>query len=170
MLDYDTRDNLFFPSRGTYAQATVRFYRKAFGSDYTYDYYAADLRGYRKLGGSGVLAVQFAAVTAGQGIPFYDMPLYDLRGIYNTYFTNRSSYYAQAEYRFPLSAKFFAVVFGGGGNSAPRPGGLSLKNLQFAAGSGVRFVLDKKEKINMRLDIGASRWGVQPYFGITEAF
>jgi len=99
MLDYDTRDNLFFPSHGAYAQATARFYRKTFGSDYTYDYYAADLRGYRRLGGGGVMALQFAAVIAGQGVPFYDMPLYDLRGIYNTYFTNRSSYYAQAEYR-----------------------------------------------------------------------
>jgi len=170
MLDYDSRDSLFFPSRGAYAQMTTRFYREAFGSDYTYDYYAADLRGYRKLGDGGVLALQFAVVAAGQGVPFYDMPFYDLRGIFNSYFTNRSSYYAQAEYRFPLSSRLSAVVFGGGGNSAPRPGLLSFKTMQFAGGSGLRFVLDKNEKINMRLDIGASRWGVQPYFGITEAF
>lgn len=170
MLDYDTRDNLFSPSRGVFAQAVTRRYRKIFGSDYEYDYYAADVRAYRRLGAVGVLGLQLAGVAAGKRVPFYDMPLYDLRGIYNTYFTDRAGYFAQAEYRFPLGGRFSAVAFAGGGNIAPEARELSFKHLQFAAGSGVRFVLDKKEKINMRLDIGASRWGVQPYFGITEAF
>jgi len=170
VLDYDGRDNLFYPSRGVYAQAVTRFYRKSLGSDYVYDYYSLDLRGYRRLGEGGVLALQFSGVAAGRGVPFYDMPLYDLRGIYNTYFLNRANYYTQAEYRFPLKHRFYAVVFAGGGNSAPELRKLSLRNIQFIMGSGVRFVLDKKEKINMRFDIGASRWGVQPYFGITEAF
>lgn len=170
MLDYDSRDNLFSPSRGVFAQAVVRCYRGAFGSDYEYDYRAVDLRAYRGLGAGGVLGFQLAGVAAGKGVPFYDLPLYDLRGIYNTYFADRAGYFGQAEYRFPLSGRFSATVFAGAGNTAPTARELSFENPQFAAGSGLRFVLDKEERINMRLDIGASRWGVQPYFGITEAF
>lgn len=170
MLDYDTRDNIFYPGEGVFAQAVTRLYRKALGSEYAYNYYALDMRGYLSVKEEQVLALQFAAVATGQEVPFYDMPLYDLRGIYNSYFTNRAGYAAQAEYRFRTGKRFYAALFAGAGNSAPDAGKISLKNLQFAGGGGIRFTLDKAEKINLRLDIGASKWGVEPYFGIMEAF
>jgi len=170
VLEYDSRDNIFYPREGLFAQAVTRLYRKALGSEYSYNYYALDLRGYREMRDGQVLALQFAAAAAGQDVPFYDMPLYDLRGIYNSYFMNRAAYSAQAEYRFKTGNKFYAVIFAGAGNTAPGAGKLSLKDPQFSGGAGLRYRLDEEEKINFRLDVGVSKWGVEPYFGITEAF
>jgi len=170
VLEYDSRDNIFYPSAGILAQVTSRAYGKALGSEYSYNCYALDVRGYVEIRDEHVLGLQFAAAAAGQDVPFYDMPLYDLRGIYNSYFMNRAGYSAQAEYRFKTGKRFYAVLFAGAGNTAPGVGKLSLQNPQFSGGVGIRYRLDEKEKINFRLDLGASKWGVEPYFGITEAF
>lgn len=170
LLEYDGRDSLFFPTGGVFAQGVARMYRKALGSDYSYNYYSADLRAFKQITENNVLAFQLLAVAAGQDTPFYDLPLYDLRGIYNTYFTNRACWLAQAEYRFRVGRRFYGVAFGGAANSSDDVAELSFKTPQFAAGGGLRFSLDEAEKINLRFDIGASPWGVQPYLGITEAF
>ena len=170
MLDYDTRDNLFYPREGVFAQGTTRFYRKSLGSDYEYNYYSLDLRRYLPAGNDNVFALQFLGVVTGQETPFYDLPLYELRGIYNTYFTNRASWFFQAEYRFRAAKRFHGVLFAGAGNTARDLASLSLTKPQYSGGGGLRFILDEAEKINLRLDIGASPWGVEPYFGITEAF
>jgi len=43
-------------------------------------------------------------------------------------------------------------------------------NMKYAAGGGVRYAIDKKEKINLRIDIGVSPYGIFPYVLFQEAF
>ena len=74
VINWDTRDNLFSPSRGSWHKAWAWFYRESMGSDFDYDYYGLDLRHYRPVLGESVLALQgYLALTSGD-VPFYEYP------------------------------------------------------------------------------------------------
>lgn len=60
----------------------------------------------------------------------------------------------QGEYRFPVYRRFGAVAFAGGGNVSNKPGDYSLTDFKFSYGGGIRFALNKKEKLNLRIDYG----------------
>ncbi len=41
MVDYDSRDNIFYPSRGSYAELEAQFARGGFGSTQSFNMYNA---------------------------------------------------------------------------------------------------------------------------------
>jgi len=174
VINWDTRDNLFSPSRGSWHKAWAWFYREGLGSDFDYDYYGLDLRHYRPVNGESVLALQgFLALTSGD-VPFNEYPTPLMRGLYENVFIDKNAVAVRAEYRFPIN--FFAngrwggAVFGAVGDAFPDATTMEDVDLKVAGGAGLRFALNKKEKINIRLDIGVSQYGVFPYVMLQEAF
>jgi len=45
-----------------------------------------------------------------------------------------------------------------------------LKSVKYSYGIGFRYILDKEEKINLRVDIGFGQNTSGFYFGVEEAF
>jgi hypothetical protein len=76
----------------------------------------------------------------------------------------------QAEYRFAIWKSLGGAVFVAVGGVSDRPSDYSLSDLQVTGGLGLRVALDPRERINLRIDFGFSRYGVFPIFVITEAF
>jgi hypothetical protein len=62
------------------------------------------------------------------------------------------------------------VGFFGVGDVTPELSALRLTELKYSIGAGVRFVLDAKEKLNVRMDIGFGKDTAGLYFAIEEAF
>jgi hypothetical protein len=77
---------------------------------------------------------------------------------------------AQAEYRTIVWWRLGMVGFFGLGDVAPQLSALRLDELKYSVGAGVRFVLDAKEKLNVRMDIGFGKDTAGLYFAIEEAF
>jgi hypothetical protein len=174
VISWDTRDNLFSPSRGSWHKAWAWLYREWLGSDFDYDYYGLDLRHYRSVFKEGVLALQgFMALTSGE-VPFYEYPTPLMRGLYENVFIDNNAVAVRAEYRFPINfspkGRWGAAVFGAVGDAFPDASSTEDIDLKVAGGAGLRFALNKEEKINVRLDIGVSRYGVFPYIMLQEAF
>jgi hypothetical protein len=174
VITWDTRDNLFSPSRGSWHKTWAWIYREWMGSDFDYEYYGLDLRHYRPVNGESVLALQgFMALTSGE-VPFNEYPTPLMRGLYENVFIDKNAVAVRAEYRFPIN--FFAngrwggAVFGAVGDAFPEATTTEDIDLKVAGGVGLRFALNKKEKINVRLDIGISQYGVFPYVMLQEAF
>ncbi|MEN8245461.1 MAG: hypothetical protein ABFS43_11245 [Thermodesulfobacteriota bacterium] len=170
VITWDTRDNLFAPSRGSWFNAWAWLYREWMGSDFDYDYYGLDLRHYRSIGRESVLALQgFMALTSGD-VPFNEYPTPLMRGLYENVFTDKNAAAVRAEYRFPIKGRWGAAVFGAVGDAFPDATTTEEIDLKVAGGVGMRFALNKQEKINIRLDIGVSRYGIFPYVMLQEAF
>lgn len=60
----------------------------------------------------------------------------------------------QAEYRFPLYKRFSAVLFGGTGTVGRNFSDYAVNELKYSYGGGLRFAVNKKEKLNIRIDYG----------------
>lgn len=171
VLEWDSRDNLFSPSRGGRYEFSAGFYRDAFGSDFEYEEYTLDLRHYVPLEAGRVLALQLYATSRSGEVVFNEYArLENMRGIVNSRFRDRRAASAQAEYRFPVYRRFSGAVFASVGDVFDDPDDWEAKDIKYAGGFGVRYMLNEKERINLRFDIGFSPWGVAPYIRMMEAF
>ena len=47
---------------------------------------------------------------------------------------------------------------------------IGQQDLKYAAGGVIRYAISRKEKINLRIDLGVSPYGVFPYVLFQEAF
>jgi hypothetical protein len=62
------------------------------------------------------------------------------------------------------------VVFTGVGDVFRNPSDLSFSNLKYSVGAGIRFAINRKERLNVRFDYGFGRQNNSFYIMLTEAF
>ncbi|UCD84301.1 MAG: BamA/TamA family outer membrane protein [Deltaproteobacteria bacterium] len=171
LLEWDTRDNIFCSSKGGWYRFYAGFYRDWLGSDFNYELYTLDLRHYVAMLSSHILAFQVYGRFSEGEVPFpWLSKLKLLRGIVGGRFRDRYAYASQVEYRYPIAWRFSGVAFAGVGDVSGSLGNFEIDEMKFAGGGGIRFAVNRQEKINIRLDIGASPWGICFYFHIAEVF
>jgi len=173
-LNWDTRDNIYFPSLGSYHQAYVLFFRRTFGSDFHFNKYVLDLRKYFTFLASQVLAIQGYFSFISGDPPFQMMSLMggqnNMRGYWTGRFRDKNLITVQAEYRIPLVKRIGVVGFVGLGNVAERLSDFGRSDLKYSLGFGLRYAFNPKEKLNIRLDFGFTKEGSGFYVTATEAF
>lgn len=173
-LNYDTRDQIFYPTKGFLIEGQVYTEGGYTGSDFRYDRIGVDAAYYTLVGRQQVLAFNAAATLTRGDIPFHQMPSLGgtkrLRGYYEGKFRDKHLLLVQSEYRFPLYKRFGAVVFGGLGWIAPRLSAFAWHDTRWNAGAGLRFVLDKTQRINIRADYGIGAESTGFYLTVAEAF
>lgn len=171
---WDSRDNIFSPSKGSFYQLSVTFFRSALGSDYHFDRLNLDLRTYFRFLTSHVLAIQGYLNSTSGDVPFQLLSLLGgpllMRGYYLGRFRDNNAIVFQMEYRMPLWKRIGIVGFTSVGDVSDKIGRFSLTNFKATFGAGLRFALKPEEKLNFRFDIGFSRESVGVYFTLTEAF
>ena len=192
IVNYDTRDNIFQPYKGILAELSFLLNDEAIGSAYNFTQTSLEVSGYIALKKPKalpanrrpirpVLALNMLAVAAGGNAPFNALGLLGgtkrMRGYYEGYFRDKRMIEGQAEFRIPLFAnnagflqRFGVVAFGGLGTVAPTYKSLNLQDLVHTYGGGLRFQLDRKQGINLRVEYGLSATTSGFYLSIGEAF
>lgn len=171
VLDWDTRNNIFYPSEGSWFQFYYILYRSWLGSDFTYESYTVDIRHYLSLSNTKILAFQIFGTSLNGNIPFNEFArLYYLRGIHGSRFRDRKTVSAQIEYRYSISKGWSGVAFSAIGDVMNRLNDYDISDVKYSVGLGLRFAVNPEEKINLRLDLGLSKYGLYPYFQLSEAF
>jgi outer membrane protein assembly factor BamA len=169
----DTRDNIFFPTRGFLGKAEFKIYGTDLIGDYTYYRFNVDLRNFREISANQVIAAHACFDLVTEGAPFIVYPrLGDIvRGYYPTRYTGQNLIAFEAEYRFhPIFWRFGLAGFAGAGTVSESLSGLRDTTLRFAAGLGLRFQLVPEEKLSVRFDLGFGDESAEFYMSIDEAF
>jgi hypothetical protein len=173
-LNWDSRDDVFAPLAGDYAALTLTAFAPAWGSDFAFTRLSLDVRHFTNLWGGHVLAAQALVTLIAGDPPFQKMArlggLAFMRGYYTGRFRDRDLVGLQAEYRLPLIDRFGAAVFAGCAMVAPNLGGLSLANLVTTWGGGLRYRIDRDERLQLRADLGVAPGNVAFYLTVGEAF
>ena len=173
---YDSRDNILNAHRGWYLEVTHGFYGEVLGGTHAFELTRVDLRHYfqpfRRR--SDVLAFQLLT-----HFTYGEPPLGELaalgsdeimRGYYEGRYLDRKLVAAQAEYRAKLTGRLGGVLFVGVGDVANEASDFTLSNLRGSVGFGLRFLLDKREDLNIRADWGFGNRTNNYYLNIAEAF
>lgn len=169
-MDWDSRDNMFYPTSGGWYRLDITFHRDWLGSDFEYSRYQLDLRHFFTLRAEHILAVQAVAAQVDGEVPFYDLLFPLIRGIDKRFFVDEKMLTFQAEYRFPIYHRFSGAAFVGVGDAKRNWSDFEFEEIKYGCGAGIRYALNANEKINIRFDISASPWGVAPYIALQEMF
>jgi hypothetical protein len=175
-LTNDTRNHAFVPNKGRFAQLFFSKYNNAWGSSFNFFSLVADYRQYFQITKNQVLAIQaYSLNNFGDEIPLRNLGSLgganSMRGYYNGRFRDKNLLVFQSEYRLPIYKRLGAVCFGSIGNVGNGIYQIFNSELKYSYGGGIRFALNKKEKLNLRIDYGigkGSNHGL--YFQIGEAF
>ncbi len=179
-FEWDSRDNVFYPTRGVFLDLFVDLFEQGLGSKWTYQNYKVGFNKYTQLGSHQVFAFRGMGCAAqGDRIPIYDLCLFgvmnDLRGYPAGRYQDRRMFATQAEYRlmFPAQGflgRFGVVAFAGFGGVGETFSDIGFSDLLPAGGAGVRFRLARKHPINFRVDYGIGKVGSTLSIGVLEAF
>ena len=171
---WDTRDHVFFPNSGGFTQMKLLFYTRDLGSDFTFTWTELNIRRYWSFLPDQVIAVQIFLQSVGGVPPFFKLPALGgsrvMRGYFEGRYRDRDYFAMQVEYRQYFWWRFGYVVFAGFGDVARDITQLSLSNLKPSYGVGIRFLFNKEQKINLRVDLGLGKNTSGIYFSIEEAF
>jgi len=172
-LVWDSRDNIFFPNSGGYQYFKVVIYPEL--GDFVFYTFEIDARYYTSFSPDHVFASNFYFAQALGDVPFYKLP--ELggqnreRGYFEGRYRDKNYMTLQFEYRQYFWWRFGFVVFAGAGNVAPELTKFTFNDLKYSYGFGLRFLFNKEEKVNLRVDLGFGIDGNSGiYFGIEEAF
>lgn len=179
---YDSRDNAINPSAGGFVSIQYRSSATAFGSTSNWHSLIVDARKYFKFPASSdnIIALwSFDWLILGGSPSYLDLPStsWDAnsatgRGYIQGRFRGAQMVYAEAEYRFRISANGLigGVVFANAESFSGRQG-TALQTIQPAIGPGLRIKLNKTSKTNITVDYGFGSQGSRGLFiDVGEAF
>jgi len=173
-LQYDSRDNPFYPRRGMQVQGVASFYAEAVGGTRTYQVYQGWINRYTAVGARHVFAWHAGACGVDGSVPFYDLCMLgksqDLRGYTVGQYRDGAMLAAQAEWRSELWWRFGAAVFGGGGEVVPDFRSLNWNDALPSGGAGLRFTVAKRNHVNLRADYAWGKGSSAVYVSVVEAF
>jgi len=123
---------------------------------------------------NSVLAFQFTTHFSHGDTPLQELGRFGgsktMRGYFEGRYTDRHLFSTQVEWRQKLTPLWGVIAFAGMGGVAPTIDQFSIKHTRPAIGVGVRFLIDKKEDLNLRLDFGVGQKKIKNYFNVAEAF
>ncbi len=158
LLTLDTRNNAFSPTQGGFAELQYTYYGNITGSDFNFQLFNLDLRRFFSFSTKSVLALQAISSLGTGTIPFRKLAQIGgsdmMRGYYAGRFTDKCLVAAQAEWRQFLFWRLGVVGFASLAQAGPQTSDFSADGFHYAWGGGLRFMLSKKEKLNLRLDYG----------------
>lgn len=173
---YDNRNDAYAPDKGVFAQVYFNHFDHVFGSDFDYTNIVADVRKYIRTYHQQVLALQaYSLSNIGNQIPIRSIAALGgsnmMRGFYSGRYRDKQLLVLQSEYRVPIIKRVGFVGFFSAGDVSKTLGDFSMNSIKYSYGGGLRFALNKKEKLNLRLDYGfggGKNKGL--YFQLGEAF
>ena len=171
---YDTRDAVYYPTKGSKIKLRWLNYPEWFGNDVTANKILSEYNTYFPMrNGTDVLAARFAGKFGLGNIAFEQQVTIgneDIRGYSEGKYRGDGLMAIQGEYRYNFNKKMGLVGFAGvatiyGSDTQSFDWGLYP-----GAGVGYRYRAFKNEKFNIGLDaaVGKGDWGL--YFRIGEAF
>lgn len=157
VVDYDTRDNLLYPSRGTYAEFEAQFARGWVGSDSTFEDYRA--RGYTwfPVAPKWTLGVRGDGQFTRGAVPFYAQPYVDLRGVSRGRYQDRDALTGEVELRWNVTPRWSLLGFSGVGKAYGRWNTFSEASTVVSVGAGFRYLIASKLGLAVGVDIAHSR-------------
>lgn len=173
----DSRDDVFAPERGTFAQLTGSVAAREVGSEFKFRRAVMDARQYLLVGTGRVIALQGVLESTGGVAPFDQISLVGssnyLRGYARGRYRDRALASLQAEYRAHLWRRMRWATFAGAGRVAPRLAGVTDSDARtlLSYGAGLRWKLFADSRSAIRVDYARGSAGNSGlYVSLNEAF
>ena len=170
VLQYDTRDNIFTPTRGSRVDISAMFHDPTFGGDFTYQKYNVGaftwLPVYKKV----TLGLRLEGSLADGDTPFYAVPFIKLRGIPALRYQNDIAVMGEVEARWQAFSRWSILGFVGSGRVAESFSDLDKATSRNTFGAGFRYLIARKFGLHSGIDIARGPEETYVYIQIGSAW
>jgi outer membrane protein assembly factor BamA len=150
---YDSRDNMFTPTRGNYAEVSLGAFSQALGGDSEFQRVKLMLMQFVPLHQKLTLGVRGTSTFSFGGVPFYLRPFVSLRGVQAMRYQGDNAADVEAELRWQFWKRFSLVGFGGGGVAWNDFERFDRTLTVVTGGTGFRYELARKYGLHMGMDV-----------------
>jgi len=172
-LDFDTRDNIYFSTKGGLVSTSAQI--AGFGGDFNFRKYVIDLRHFIPQGKGGTIGARARIGVAEGEVPIFEEfrlgGVFSVRGLPEDALVGTKSLLINAEYRMPIDKEktFIGAIFA---DWASVGESFSEMKTGYGAGIGIRFRVPALGLGAIRLDLGwnLKDGGSRLHFGIGEMF
>jgi hypothetical protein len=170
IVEYDTRDNVFTPTRGIYAESSYLASRQALGASVDFERFGQMLIGWAPLRDDVTLGARAEYAWTSAGTPFFLRPFIMLRGVPAMRYQGDQAASFEAEARWQVHGRWSVVAFAGTGKTWT--GGDRVSGTQDVAsgGAGFRYELARKFGLHAGLDVAHSPGTTAVYFVVGNAW
>ena len=156
ILEYDTRDSIFTPTRGIYAETSYLASRESLGSTEDFERFEQVLIGWLPVSRSVILGAHADYTWSSKGTPFFLRPFISLRGVEAMRYQGDRMGSLEGEARWRFHDRWSAVAFGGFGTAKTKRDTFSETQNVGAGGLGIRYTLARKFGMDVGLDVAKS--------------
>ncbi len=167
VIEFDSRDNIFTPNRGTNIIGSWGLSKNWLGSDYNYSRLNLASFSYFPLKPNWILGLRVEYQQVFNEPPFYLLPGINLRGVPAGRYQGKQVSLTEIENRFDINSRWSIMAFGGLAKAFDGFTNFKEKDLAYSIGSGYRYLIARKFGLRMGMDVafGPDDWGYYIVFG-----
>jgi len=169
-LIYDTRDNLFTPTRGLYSETSAIVFDEAFGGSRNFQRYEQMLIGYWTLSPNVTLGARGDYQQVDGDAPFYARPYIYMRGIPAMRYPGERVGVVEGEVRWQFLGRWSVVAFGGVGSARIDEGPAPRTKTAGAGGLGFRYEIAHKFGMHVGVDVARGPDDTAVYLTVGNAW
>lgn len=156
ILEFDTRDNIFTPTRGIYAETSYLSALEALGSSEEFQRFQQIAMGWLPLSKGLILGARGNYNWSSSGTPFFLRPFVQLRGVAAMRYQGDQTASVELEARMRLQGRWSGVAFGGyGATRTVREDTTTTKDV-VSGGLGIRYNIARKFGLDVGVDVARS--------------
>ena len=170
LLEYDSRDNLFTPTRGVFAESVYLLSREAFGASEDFERFQQVLMTWLPLADRWTLGLRGDYQWTSEDTPFFLRPYIKLRGVPAMRYQGEEMASAEAEVRWQFYERWSLVGAAGYGTARTRTDNFSRSKDVASGAVGFRYELARKFGMHAGLDVGFSNGTTAVYLQVGNAW
>lgn len=168
---YDSRDNIFTPTRGVYGELNLSLNSEALGGSVDFQMIKAEGLWYEPLENETLFLAVRAQVKQSFGdVPFYARPSVELRGLPALSVQGEGVAFTEAELRWQFDKRWSVVGFGGVGCAWADDSPFSNSHMTYTGGGGIRYLIAERYGLHMGVDVAWSEEGPAVYIQFGSAW
>jgi len=170
VLEYDSRNSLFTPTRGMYAESVYLASREDLGATEEFERFQQVVMGWLPLGDKVTLGLRGDYQWTSDGTPFFMRPYIKLRGVEAMRYQGDEMASAEVEARWQVRDRWSLVGVAGYGTAQTDRESYSASRDVVSGALGFRYALARKFGMHAGLDVGFSEGTTAIYIQVGNAW
>jgi hypothetical protein len=157
ILNYDSRNNVFSPSKGFFIQLTGTYSDTWLGGDTQYGRLGVDALGFFPASKKLNVGIRYGSNHALGDMPFWARPIIQMRGVPLMKYQDKNVTLMETEVSVDVYKRWSVIGFTGIGNAYSSLGEFDEGKSVHTLGTGFRYLMARKFGLKMGVDIAASQ-------------
>jgi len=170
VLEYDSRNNLFTPTRGVFAESVYLASREELGATEDFERFQQVAMGWLPLGESWTLGIRGDYQWVSEGTPFFLRPYIKLRGVEAMRYQGDEMASLEVEARWQMRDRWSLVGAAGYGSAQTDRTSYSATRDITSGAIGLRYKLASKFGMHAGIDVGFSKDTTAVYLQVGNAW